>query len=68
VEDVGAVLVDEHAVLVVVVVSIPGDVVASIDDEHALAAPGGELLGQYRAREAGADDQGVVAVAHGGRA
>ena len=57
VEDVRAVAVAEHAVVVAGVVGIAGDVVAPIDDEHLCVALAGEALRQDRTGEAGANDE-----------
>ena len=58
--DVGAVLVDEDAGLVEVVVGVAGHEAAALEDADAPAAPLGELAGAHGAGEAGADDEGVV--------
>jgi len=55
VKDVRAVLVDEDAVFIDIVVRVPADVRPLVDDEHGL--PGGrEPLGADAAGKAGADD------------
>ena len=46
----------EDAGGVIGIVGVAGDVVALIDDEAALAALGGETLGEDGSCEAGADD------------
>ena len=63
-EDVRPVLVDQDAVVVVVVVGVAADVVAPVDDEHALPELRRQALGHHRAGEAGPDDQHVAAPAH----
>src|SRR5215203_5181673 len=60
VEDVRSIAVDEHSVLVEVVVRVPGDVVPAVDDEHPLAELGRQPLGDDRAGESRADHEGVV--------
>jgi hypothetical protein len=58
-----AVYVEEEAVAVLPVVAVAPDVVAALDDE---AAPpdGTHALGKDQSREAGSDDQVVIAFAH----
>ena len=56
-KDVRAVLVDQHAVLVVAVVGVAADVRPLVDEQDTLAEAGREPLRQHAAGEAGADDQ-----------
>ena len=56
-EDVRPVFVDEHAGVVVVVVSVAGDVVAAVHDEDLFVAHTGETLGEHAAGESRADDE-----------
>ena len=65
VEDVRAVAMDEHAVLVVVVVGVAGNVVAPVDHQHPLVALRGEPLGDHRPGVAGADDEHVEGLSVG---
>jgi hypothetical protein len=59
VEDVRAILVYEYSVPIEVVVRVSSDVVAAVDDQHALAGLAGEPLGHDAAGKAGADDEHV---------
>ena len=64
VEDVGAVLVDQHPVLVQAVVGVAADVPPLFQHQDPLAGPSRQLPRGHRPGEAGADDQNVV-VFHG---
>ena len=57
VEDVRPVLVDEDAVLVVVVVGVAADVRPLVDDQDLLAGACRQPLREHAAGEAGADDE-----------
>ena len=57
VEDVRPVLVDEHAVLVVVVVGVAADVRPLVDEQDGLVQLRGQPLRQDAAGETGANDQ-----------
>src|SRR3954453_1601841 len=52
-----AVPVHQHAGIVVVVVSVAGDVRALVTDEHFLSGDTGESLGQHAAGEACSDNE-----------
>ena len=60
--DVRAVLVDEDAGVVDVVIGVAGDVIATLDDGHVEAAGLGKAAGADRSRVSGADDDHVVTV------
>ena len=59
VEDVGAVLVDEHSRLVQAVVGVAADVVPALQHQHPLSAPLCQLPGDHRPGEARPHHQGV---------
>ena len=50
---------DQHAVRVVVVEGVAGDVLAAIDHEHAQAANARDPLGHDGSGKTGADDEDV---------
>src|SRR4051794_5657074 len=57
VEDVRAVLVDQHTGLVIVIVGVAGDVRALVADQYRLAGMGREALRDCGPGKAGADDE-----------
>ena len=59
VEDMRSILVDQNAVLVVIVEGVAADVRPLVADQHALAGMSGQTLGDGGAGKAGADDQVV---------
>ena len=64
VKDMGAVLVDEHAVLIQAVIGIAGHMVPALQHQHPLSAPLGQLPGGHGAGVAGADHQAVKGPLH----
>ena len=58
-ENVRPVPVDENAVLIAVIVHVAGDVGPLLDDEDALAEPGGKALRHDGTSKAGADHDSV---------
>ena len=64
VENVGAVLMDQHAVLVKMVVSVAAHMVPALQHQHLLAAPLRQLPGGHGSRHARADDQAIVWLVH----
>jgi hypothetical protein len=60
VEDVGSVLVDEQALVIVPVIGVAAHMVAPVDEKNALVALAGETFRQNAARKAGADNQPII--------
>ena len=56
VEDMWSVLVDQDAVVIVVVVGVAADVRALVYDEHLLVGVRGQPLGEHTSCEPGTDD------------
>jgi hypothetical protein len=67
-EDVRPVAVHEHAMLVVLVECVAGDVPPPVHHQHPQAARGGQPLPHHQPAKPSADDQHVIAVRvrHGG--
>ena len=64
VENVGTVPVDQHAVLVKMVVSVAAHMVPALQHQDLLAAPLRQLPGGHGSRHARADDQAIVWLVH----
>ena len=63
-EDVGAVLVDEHPGLILAVIGVPTHMGPALQHQHPLAAALGQLPGGHRAGTSCAHYQGVKGMCH----
>jgi len=65
VEDMGAVLVDQHPRLVEAIIGVAAHMVPALQHQYPLAAPLGQLPGRHGTGQAGSDDKAVILMIHG---